>query len=83
MHTSEEIERVIETMLINFRSRLSSIPSKLAPILSKKKDTAEIASLIKQQVDEALTELSEFEGMEEAADDGHKAGNAGTVQKDI
>ena len=83
LHTSEEIERVIETMLINFRSRLSSIPSKLAPILSKKKDTAEIASLIKYQIDEALTELSEFEGMEEAADDEYKAGNAGPVQKDI
>ena len=83
LHTSEEIERVIETLLINFRSRLSSIPSKLAPILSKKRDTAEIASLIKYQIDEALTELSEFEGMEEAADDEHQAGNAGTVQKDI
>ena len=83
MHTSEEIERVIETLLINFRSRLSSIPSKLAPVLSKKKDTAEIASLIKYQIDEALTELSEFEGMEEAADDEYKAGNAGPVQKDI
>lgn len=83
LHTSEEIERVIETLLINFRSRLSSIPSKLAPVLSKKKDTAEIASLIKYQIDEALTELSEFEGMEEAADDEYKAGNAGPVQKDI
>lgn len=83
LHTSEEIERVIETLLINFRSRLSSIPSKLAPVLSKKKDTAEIASLIKYQIDEALTELSEFEGMEEATDDEYKAGNAGPVQKDI
>ncbi|MEY8437918.1 hypothetical protein [Anaerotruncus colihominis] len=83
LHTSEEIEQVIETMLINFRSRLSSIPSKLAPVLSKKREIAEIASLIKYQIDEALTELSEFERMEEAADDGYKAGNAGTIQKDI
>ena len=83
LHTSEEIERIIETMLVNFRSRLSSIPSKLAPILSKRREIAEIASLIKYQIDEALTELSEFEGMEEAADDGYKARDAGAVQKDI
>ena len=47
-------------MLMNFRSRLFSIPSKLAPILSKKTDTAEISSLLKRQVDEALMELSDF-----------------------
>lgn len=83
LHTSEEIERVMTTMLINFKSRLSAIPSKLAPILSKKKDTAEIASLIKQQVDEALIELSDFEGIERAAENGIEAGNKGTVQEDI
>lgn len=83
LHTSEEIERVMTTMLINFKSRLSAIPSKLAPILSKKKDTAEIASLIKQQVDEALIELSDFEGIESGAENGIEAGNKGTVQEDI
>ena len=83
LHTSEEIERVMTTMLINFKSRLSAIPSKLAPILSKKKDTAEIASLIKQQVDEALIELSDFEKMEAIAEGGVERGNKGTVQKDI
>ena len=60
LHTSEEIERVMTAMLMNFRSRLFSIPSKLAPILSKKTDTAEIASLIKKPIDEALIELSDF-----------------------
>ena len=83
LHTSEEIEQVMTTMLINFKSRLSAIPSKLAPILSKKKDTAEIASLIKQQVDEALIELSDFEKMEAIAEGGVERGNKGTVQKDI
>ena len=83
LHTSEEIEQVMTTMLINFKSRLSAIPSKLAPILSKKKDTAEIASLIKQQVDEALIELSDFEKMEAIAEGGVEGGNKGTVQKDI
>lgn len=60
LHTSEEIDRVMTAMLMNFRSRLFSIPSKLAPILSKKTDTAEISSLMKRQIDEALTELSDF-----------------------
>ncbi len=60
LHTSEEIDRVMTAMLMNFRSRLFSLPSKLAPILSKKTDTAEISSLMKRQIDEALTELSDF-----------------------
>lgn len=63
LHTSQEVDRVITAMLINFKSRLSSIPSKLAPILSKKSNMEEIASLIKWQVDEALIELSDFKSV--------------------
>lgn len=60
LHSSEDIETVMTAMLINFKSRLSSIPSKLAPLLSKKNNTAEIAKLLKDQMDEALTELSDY-----------------------
>lgn len=60
LHTSEDIETVMTAMLINFKSRLSSIPSKLAPLLSSKSDKAEIAGILKNNIDEALQELSDF-----------------------
>lgn len=60
LHTSADIETVISGMLINFKSRLSSIPAKLAPILAKKTDRAEINKLLKEATDEALNELSDF-----------------------
>ena len=40
-------------MLVNFKSRLMAIPSKLAPVLCKKTDKAEIFALLKDHIDEA------------------------------
>ena len=60
LHTSAEIEAVITGMLINFKSRLISIPSKLSPILSKKTNKAEIHRILKDSVDEALNELADY-----------------------
>lgn len=61
LHEAVEIETVMKDMLVNFKSRLMSIPAKLSPVLVKKTDRAEIFKIIKAQVDEALNELSDFE----------------------
>lgn len=61
LHEAVEIETVMKDMLVNFKSRLMSIPAKLSPVLTKKTDRAEIFKIIKAQVDEALNELSDFE----------------------
>lgn len=60
LHASEDIETVMKDMLVNFKSRLMAIPAKLAPVLCKKTDRAEIFKLLKQHIDEALQELSDF-----------------------
>lgn len=60
LHKSEDIENVMSAMLINFKTRLMCIPSKLSPVLSTKTDKNEIYKMLKQNVDEALTELSDF-----------------------
>ena len=39
---------------------MMAIPSKLAPVLCKKTDKAEIFALLKDHIDEALMELSDF-----------------------
>jgi hypothetical protein len=61
LHEAVEIETVMKDMLVNFKSRMMSIPSKLSPILAKKTDRAEIFKIIKAQIDEALSELSDYE----------------------
>lgn len=61
LHYSEDIETVMTDMLMNFRSRLMAIPSKLSPILSKKTDKTDIFEILKESIDEALNELGDFE----------------------
>ena len=63
LHNSEDIETIMTDMLINFKSRLMSIPSKLSPVLSKKTDKAEIFKILKEHIDEALNELSNFKAV--------------------
>lgn len=63
VHKSEDIEQVMTDMLIRFKTRMMSIPAKQSPILSKKKDQTEIFKLLKQAIDEALEELSDFQGI--------------------
>lgn len=60
LHSSSDIEAVMTDMLVNFKSRLMSIPAKLSPILSKKSDKAEIFKILKEHIDEALNELADF-----------------------
>ena len=60
LHAAEDIEAVMTDMLVNFKSRLMAIPSKLAPVLCKKTDKADIFALLKDHIDEALMELSDF-----------------------
>ena len=54
LHAAEDIEAVMTDMLVNFKSRLMAIPSKLAPVLCKKTDKAEIFALLKDHIAEAL-----------------------------
>jgi phage terminase Nu1 subunit (DNA packaging protein) len=61
LHETAEIEAVMTDMLLNFKSRLMAIPSKLSQVLSKKTDKAEIHRILKDSVDEALNELADFD----------------------
>lgn len=65
VHESSEVERIITSMLINFKSRLMAIPAKLSPSLSQKNDKTEIFNILKNAIDEALNELSDFDKLME------------------
>lgn len=73
LHEAEVIETVMKDTLVNFKTRLLAIPSKLSPVLAKKTDRAEIFKMIKAQIDESLEELADFESVfrkEEEANEG-------------
>lgn len=61
VHTTEDVEQVMTDTLVRFKTRLMTIPAKLSPILSKKKDQTEIFKLLKSAIDEVLEELSDFQ----------------------
>ena len=77
--TSEDIESVFTNMLINFKSRLMAIPSKLSPTLAKKTDKAEVYRILKEAVDEALNELADFDGMFGEGGNDNESANDKTV----
>lgn len=61
LHTTEDIEKELTDVLVNFRTKLMAIPAKLSPIMAKKKDQTEIFKLMKTAIDETLEELADFD----------------------
>lgn len=61
LHSTADFEKGIKTMLLNVRSRFLIIPAKLSPTLAAGQLTqAGIYDLLKQAIDEALEEMSQY-----------------------
>lgn len=69
-----DVERVMSAMLLRFRQKIRNIPVKQSPGLAVETNQTEIFLTLKRATDEALEELSDFDGlfleMEETKDDG-------------
>lgn len=61
LHRSEDVERVLNDMLGNFRGKLISIPSKIAPRVAGKTNLTEIRDTIKNAIYDAMSELAEYD----------------------
>lgn len=61
MHSSGEVEEVMNNMVMNFRQRVLSIPSKCALMLVNRSDPKYIETVLEQNVNEALKELSDYD----------------------
>lgn len=61
LHQAEDVEEVMTAMLSNFRAQLLTIPSKLAPKMIGVKDINIASTLIRKDIYEALTELSNYD----------------------
>lgn len=58
---ADEMETALTKILVSFKSKLSSLPTKIAPQVAKMTDSIEIMDLIKNRINEALEELADFD----------------------
>lgn len=68
LHEAKDVELIVTKMLMNFRSRIMAVPSKLAPRLTKENDTNAIYEILKEAMDDALNELSDYDKLFETGD---------------
>jgi len=55
-----EVEQAMATMILTCKSRLLAIPSRCAPQLIGQRDMSKIASILKDEIYQALNELKEM-----------------------
>lgn len=61
VHRSEEVEKVMNHMIMAFRSKMLSLPTKVALMLVNKDDPKYIESILERNVHEALIELANYD----------------------
>lgn len=74
MHRSEEVEKVMNHMVMAFRSKMLSLPTKVATLLINKNDPKQIEAIIEKDIHEALNELASYNPalFVEVTDDGEE-----------
>lgn len=61
LHHSDDIRAVWEPMLANFKARMLAIAPAVTPMIVGLTDKSKIDEIISQKINEALTELSEYD----------------------
>lgn len=61
LHSADDVEKTVGNMLLNFRARILSIPAKLAPSLAKEESRTVVFKLLKEAMEDALNELSDYD----------------------
>lgn len=61
VHYADDVQKVMNDMLSNFRSKILSIAAKLSPILVARTDVSQIQTMISKECHEVLEELSEYD----------------------
>lgn len=69
LHKSEDVERVMTDMLVSIKTKLLSMPSKLAPVLVSRNDIDFVKKTINSEVLEILNELKDYNPKEFYSDD--------------
>ena len=60
-HRSEDVEEFLSNMLVSFKNKLSTLPSKLAMEIMGETDTNVAIKRVEEEIDAVLSELSEYD----------------------
>ena len=61
LHAQEDVEYLWNSAAVSVKSRLTAIPTKIAPSLVGIEDRKEIQAILKREVDDALNELANYD----------------------
>lgn len=61
VHLAEDVEQVMNDMLVNFRGKILSMPSKLSPMLVARDNVNNIKDIIEKNCFEVLDELKSYD----------------------
>jgi len=61
LHEAKDVEEFLTEMLVNFKNRLLSVPTKVAPLVQGEEDINIIVGILEKEVFESLDELSEYD----------------------
>ena len=61
LHRSEDVKSIMNEMLVSFRSRMLTIPARATPEITASTDANLIQQVIKREIYDALSELSEYD----------------------
>lgn len=61
MHRSDEVEEVMNNMVMAFRQRMLSLPTKVALMLVNRPEPKYIEEVLEQNINEALGEISKYD----------------------
>jgi len=68
LHEAKDVEEFLTDMLVNFKNRLLSMPTKVAPLVQGEEDVNIIVGILEKEVFESLDELSEYDPVKINAD---------------
>lgn len=63
LHEAGDVEKIVTDMLLNFRARIMGVPAKLAPKIAKEQDEGRAYEILKEAMDDALNELSDYNNL--------------------
>ena len=61
LHEAEHVQKIMTDMIVACRSLLLSIPAKVSPVLVEAMDARAIAATLREQIDEALETLADYD----------------------
>lgn len=61
LHLAEDVESIWNIMVFSAKSRITSIPTKIAPMLVGIEDPKEIQTLLRREINECLNEIANYD----------------------